>query len=225
MLSKSQAKTFFLVGTAICSAAFIGLTIDSFSRIPKQTNAEGLTPSVIRGKHLFDKNNCMGCHTIMGEGAYYAPELTKVFERRGSAYIKAMLKDPQAMFPGERKMTNYHFADEQINDLTEFLTWIGTMDLNGFPPKPDLMVQVNEPSFATQRPVVFSQMCTSCHALNGQGGNVGPALDGIGGRRDLDYLKRWLRDPLAVKADSRMPKLPLSEQDIVELSNYLFQMK
>lgn len=55
MLSKSQAKAFFIIGTAAFSAIFIGLTIDTFQRIPKQTNANALTESSIRGKHLFDK--------------------------------------------------------------------------------------------------------------------------------------------------------------------------
>ena len=32
----------------------------------------------------------MGCHTIMGEGAYYAPELTNVIERRGEEYVRAI---------------------------------------------------------------------------------------------------------------------------------------
>ncbi|MCK6599888.1 MAG: c-type cytochrome [Bdellovibrionaceae bacterium] len=71
MLSKSQAKAFFIFGTAAFSAIFIGLTIDTFQRIPKQTNANELTDSAIRGKHLFDTKNCMGCHTIMGEGASF----------------------------------------------------------------------------------------------------------------------------------------------------------
>lgn len=137
MLSKSQAKAFFVIGTAAFTAIFIGLTIDTFQRIPAQTNSENITPSVARGKHLFDRKNCMGCHTILGEGAYYAPELTKVYERRGEAFIKAMLKDPQALYPGQRKMTKYDFTDQEMEDLTQFLKWIGEMDLNGFPPKPD----------------------------------------------------------------------------------------
>lgn len=191
MLSKSQAKSFFLLGTAVCSAIFIGLTIDTFQRIPAQTRQENLTPEVIRGKHLFDKNNCMGCHTIFGEGAYYAPELTKVFERRGETFIKAMLKDPQAMYPNQRKMVNNHFSDQEISDLTNFLKWIGEVDTNGFPPKPDMnqvaSVSSNQgqaPSASLveggDRPQVFNQLCVACHTLKGQGGTVGPALDGVG---------------------------------------------
>lgn len=221
MLSKSQAKAFFLIGTGVCFAAFIGLTLDTFKRMPSQTKQEKMTAEVIRGKHLFDRNNCMGCHTILGEGAYYAPELTKVFERRGEAFIKAMLKDPQAMYPDSRKMTNYHFTDQEISDLTEFLKWIGEMDLNGFPPKPDLAPS----TVAGKQPQMFKQVCVSCHSIRGQGGQVGPALDGVGSRRDANFLKAWLENPLAVKADSKMPKFPLTESEINELVTYLSELK
>jgi nitric oxide reductase subunit C len=49
-----------------------------------------------------------------GEGAYYAPELTKVVERRGAAWISLFLKDPQKMFPGQRKMVQYNFTDPRF---------------------------------------------------------------------------------------------------------------
>lgn len=227
MLSKSQAKMFFIIGTAAFSAIFVGLTVDTFQRIPAQTNSADLSEQVIRGKHLFEKRNCMGCHTILGEGAYYAPELTRVYERRGAAFIKAMLKDPEAMYPGERKMTNYHFTDAEIDDLTAFLEWIGKMDLNGFPPKPDLIKVANPSQGAgavvetVGRPQVFNQMCIACHSLKGQGGQIGPALDDVGSRRDRAYIISWLRDPLAVKPDSKMPKLPLSENEVLELAAFL----
>jgi nitric oxide reductase subunit C len=230
MLSKSQAKAFFVLGTAAFSAIFIGLTIDTFQRIPKQTNANQLTDSAIRGKHLFDKKNCMGCHTIMGEGAYYAPELTKVIDRRGEAFVKAVLKDPEAMYPGQRKMINYKFNDQEIEDLASFLTWVGKMDLNGFPPKPDMIATAgygagNNPLETVKQPQIFGQVCTACHALNGRGGNVGPALDGVGSKFDIQYITQWLKDPAAIKMDTKMPKLPLSDNDIAELATYLSSLK
>jgi nitric oxide reductase subunit C len=54
---------------------------------------------------------------------------------------------------------------------------------------------------------------------------VGPALDGVGDRRDQDYIARWLHNPEAVKPGAKMPKLPLSEADITELTAYLSQLK
>lgn len=236
MLSKSSARKFFLVGTALCSVSFILLTVDTIRRVPEQTHQANLTPEAIRGKHLFDRSNCMGCHTIMGEGAYYAPELTKVVERRGPEFIKAILKDPAAMYPGERKMVNYRFSESQIQDLLAFLTWVGQMDLNGFPPKPDLggpaasqakIVSLTSSASAAEveRPQVFGQVCLACHSIGGSGGKVGPALDDIGSRRNKDFLVSWLKDPMAIKPDSKMPKLPLGEADIESLANYLSRLK
>lgn len=236
MLSKSAARRFFLLGTVACSAAFVLLTIDTIRQVPKLTNAQNLTPEVVHGKHLWDSKNCMGCHTIMGEGAYYAPELTKVYERRGEAFIKAMLKDPQSMYPGQRKMVNYKLTDQEINDLTAFLKWVGQMDLQGFPPKPQTTLAVAQGAGATgtsqeaisstvARPAIFGQVCVACHSLGGQGGNVGPALDGVGSRRDADYLTRWLHNPADVKPDSKMPKLPLTEDDVTSLVTFLSSQK
>ncbi len=228
MLSKSAAKAFFLGGTALTSAVFLSLTWDTFQQIPARTNAAALTDGVKRGKHLWEDNNCMGCHTLFGEGAYYAPELTKVYERRGPVFMRALLKDPAAMYPGQRQMTNYHFTDEQIGDLIAFFEWAGKVDLNGFPAKPTLGAPAQHeatPPSTAQRPQVFSQLCMTCHALGGVGGTVGPTLDGVGSRLDAAYLGRWLNDPLSVKPDSKMPKLPLDATQVSELVTFLSAQK
>ena len=233
MLSKNQARTFFLGGTVVFFLIFLGLSWHTLAReVPKQTNAQNLTESVIRGKEIFDKNNCMGCHTLLGEGAYYAPELTRVYERRGPQFMRALLKDPQAMYPGERKMVKYNLTDPEIDQLIAFFKWIGEMDLNGFPPKPHLVqlaVTVTSTgggvAQASDRPFVFNQMCVACHTMGGQGGLVGPTLDGVGKRLTTEYIAAWLRDPAAVKPGTRMPKLPLTDKDIAELSAFLSQQK
>ncbi|MBK7343724.1 MAG: c-type cytochrome [Saprospiraceae bacterium] len=139
MLSKSQARTFFLGGTVVTFAILLGLSWNSLSNaVPKQTHEENLTEQVVRGKHLWESNNCMGCHTIFGEGAYYAPELTKVIDRRGEPFVKAVLTSKAPWAPNGRKMVAYGFSDNDADDLIAFFKWIGEVDLNGFPPEPDL---------------------------------------------------------------------------------------
>ena len=230
MLSRSQARIFFLGGTFLASAAFVWLTVDSFMRLPELTNSDQMDPMVIRGKHLWDEANCMGCHTLLGEGGYYAPELTLVYERRGPAFIRAMLEDPEAMYPGQRRMVQYDFTDEEIEAFIAFFRWVGQMDLNGFPPDPVLfgvampggdgaMVERQD------RPQVFNQMCIACHMLGGQGGDVGPGLDGVGDRMTQDELEVWLTNPDEVRPGTAMPDLPLSEAQIRELSAFLSTLR
>ncbi len=132
MLSKKQAKLFFLVGTFTTFLIFIGLTIFSLSKSQDQSHADRITPEVVRGKHLWEKNNCMGCHTIMGEGAYYAPELTNVIERRGEDYVKGVLMSKTPWQPRGRKMVAYAMSEQEANDMVAFFNWISEIDLNGF---------------------------------------------------------------------------------------------
>lgn len=132
MLSKKQAQVFFIGGTAVTFMIFIGLTIFSFSKGQDQSNYENITEEVVRGKLLWETNNCMGCHTLLGEGGYYAPELTKVIDRRGEGYIKAVLMTPESWAPNGRKMVAYGMTNEEADDLIAFFEWIGKIDLNGF---------------------------------------------------------------------------------------------
>ncbi len=127
MLSKQQAKILFLVGTFVTFAVFIVLTIYSLKQVQSEIPSD-----VARGKHIWEKNNCMGCHTIMGEGAYYAPELTNVIERRGEDYVRAVLMAETPWQPRGRKMVAYGMNKQDADDMIAFFKWIGNLDLNGF---------------------------------------------------------------------------------------------
>ncbi|HCE54950.1 MAG: nitric oxide reductase [Lutibacter sp. BRH_c52] len=139
MLSKKQARAFFLGGTLVTFLIFIGLTIFSFSKENDQTNRENLTAEVVRGKEIWESNNCMGCHTLLGEGAYYAPELTKVIDRlnirydgNGEEVIKSILMSPSPWQLNGRKMVAYGMTEQEASDVVAFFNWIGKIDLNGF---------------------------------------------------------------------------------------------
>ncbi len=226
MLSKSQAKWFFFIATGGFSGVFLWLTVDTVMQTPERSNEDALTEQVVRGKVIWEENNCMGCHTLLGEGAYYAPELTKVVDRRGEVWIRAFIKDPQAMYPGRRKMVQYDFSDEEISDLIAFFEWVGEIDTNGFPAEPDLapaptVLAAPAATAGPPPPETFTAICMACHALGGQGGNVGPALDGVSARYTESELRAWLADPQSVKPGTAMPDLQLSDGDLDALTTFL----
>ena len=139
MLSKKQARAFFLGGTFVTFLIFIGLTVFSLSEGQDQSNRENITAEVVRGKEIWESNNCMGCHTILGEGAYYAPELTKVVDRlnlkydgNGEEVIKSILMSQGPWQPNGRKMVAYGMTEGEASDVLAFFKWIGKIDLNGF---------------------------------------------------------------------------------------------
>lgn len=234
MLSKSDSLKIFTVVTVTAIIIFVFLSYDTLKRVPDQTNEQNLSDSVIRGKHIWESNNCQGCHALLGEGGYYAPELTRVYSRRSEDFLRMFLKNPESMYPGKRKMVNYNFTDGELDDIIAFLKWIGEVDCNGYPTEPYLLKYVRVPntpesssSSSANRPVIFDRLCMTCHVLGGKGSLIPPApkLDGIGSIRDKDYLSRWLTDPNQVKRGALMPKFPLSDIEVSELSEFLSQQK
>lgn len=73
---------------------FVALSFMSFldSRgqvIPKNVQYAGY--EAVQGKRVFQAYNCMGCHTIVGNGAYFGPDLTKLYAAVGPAWLEAFL--------------------------------------------------------------------------------------------------------------------------------------
>ncbi len=138
-MTKRQARLFAIVGTLLAALLFLGMTIDSHRQFDTLTNAENLTPSVIRGKDVWHKYNCINCHTLFGEGAYYAPDLTKITQLRGEAYLTAYMKDPSKFYDEQkhrRLMPTQDLKDDEISDLIGFLDWVSHIDNQGWPPRP-----------------------------------------------------------------------------------------
>jgi mono/diheme cytochrome c family protein len=50
-----------------------------------------LGQDAVAGKRVFQAYNCMGCHTIVGNGAYFAPDLTRIHDDVGPAWLMAFL--------------------------------------------------------------------------------------------------------------------------------------
>ena len=132
--TSQMARNIFYGGTAFFVLLFAALIFDSEQRIPERSKSAEITPAVVRGKHLWETRNCIGCHTLLGEGAYFAPELGNVYKRRGPDFIKAWIKAQPTGVPERRQMPNFHFDDKQLDDLVEFLKWTNGVNNENWPP-------------------------------------------------------------------------------------------
>ena len=147
-MNKKQARRFAIGSTVVAAVAFIGLTIDSHRQFGKLTNADKITPQVTRGKDVWHANNCINCHTLFGEGAYYAPDLTKITKHRGEAYLRAYLRDPSKFYDEtkhRRLMPKQDLSEQDITGLIAFLDWISNVDNQGWPPRPILVTGATFP--------------------------------------------------------------------------------
>ena len=132
--TKSMARNVFYGGTLFSVLLFLALTFHTTWKLPQRDHRENLTPEVARGKHLWETRNCVGCHTILGEGAYFAPELGNVYKRRGAAFIKVWIQAQPTKVPGRRQMPNFGLTDDEYRNLADFLLWTDTIRAQDWPP-------------------------------------------------------------------------------------------
>ena len=134
--TKSMARNIFYGGSAFFFFLLVVLTFDTVKTLPERDNRENLTETVAKGKHLWENNDCIGCHSLLGEGAYFAPELGNAFQRLGGkAGIIGFIKSrPKNGIPGRRSMPQFNFSDEELDQLAEFLKYASEINTNNWPP-------------------------------------------------------------------------------------------
>lgn len=101
------------------------------------------------GKLTSQSKNCMNCHTLLGNGAYYAPDLTKAWLDKAwqdggtmqamtgkSTVEEAMaefLQHPSKYPTHARMMPDLKITPEEAKGLVAFLKHMSSIDTNGFP--------------------------------------------------------------------------------------------
>lgn len=137
MFTKSMARNIFYGGSLFFFLLFLALTFDTMGVVPQRDNHENITPEVAAGKMLWEVNNCLGCHTLLGEGAYFAPELGNVYVRFGNSTeaIKGFIKSrPKDGIPGRRSMPQFNFTEEELEAIAQFLKYSSEINTAGWPP-------------------------------------------------------------------------------------------
>ncbi len=141
--TKSAARNVFYGGSIFFFVTFLALTAESHWHIVTSSTDEAtLTAGVERGKRVWEKNACIDCHTLLGEGAYFAPELGNVWVRYGGrddpegarASLIAWIQSMPTGIEGRRQMPHFDLSEQQLNDLVDFLEWTSRIDTQGWPP-------------------------------------------------------------------------------------------
>lgn len=233
-MTKKTAFWIFLLGTLSSGALFLGLTVDTHRQVAALSHADKLSDKVIAGKRTFEKYNCNDCHTILGFGGYYAPDLTKVVQRVGEDGIRYRVTSPEAAFARSvRKMPQQHVSAEEIENLVAFFNWIGQIDNGDWPPQDNknrLTRSEQRLSLgATVSPgaaVFQTKGCMNCHSLHGTGGTFGPALDTIGRKLTAEQIEHYIKNPKSVNPNAKMPpQTGLTDRERDEVAKFLGNLK
>ncbi|MCK4911823.1 MAG: cbb3-type cytochrome c oxidase subunit II [Thermodesulfovibrionales bacterium] len=221
-MSNKALRNIFIIGSLFFFAVFLALTYDTMkqhdSRVPE------ITEEVHLGKMAWHKYDCIGCHTIFGNGSYFAPDLTKTTKNKPRSYLRSFLMDPKAV-NAKAAMPTLGITAEEADNIITFLEWTSGVDTNGWPPEPVLASLLQGQSGGVA--LYQSNGCSACHIISGIGGTSGPELTSVGSRHaDADWHIRHLKDPASVVQGSVMPPYAhLSDEDLSGIADYLLTLK
>jgi len=141
-MTGKTARLIFWLGTLSSAAIFLWMTYDFHLQTPKFTHTDKLTDQVVAGKKVWHKYNCNDCHTILGFGGYYAPDMTKAFYRLGENNIASIVRHPEVIYRNSfRKMPQLGITEPETKQLVTFLRWVGEIENRKWPPQDEKFVE------------------------------------------------------------------------------------
>jgi len=142
-LTESWAQKLFYGGSVLFLFLLLAMTFDTSLILGRrgEIGVPGLNFELVQvltqGKFVWEKNNCVGCHTLVGEGAYFASELGNVYQRyeKNIKTIKEIIQHP----PGNgmqwrRSMPQFDFTEQELDALVEFLKYSSEVKTANWPP-------------------------------------------------------------------------------------------
>jgi len=213
------------------------------------------SPRLDAGMRMVESLGCWGCHRIDGlekQGLpKVGPSLEKVAAKVSTDWAKRWVMNP-ASFRANTKMPTFFYQENFVNvsgpnpptaaqkkmneqgkieNDTMVNAIVAYIDAKSKPVTIEPAPGHGDPSRGEK--LLASRGCYGCHVLDpnaqrdlvGTFRQFGPNLAGIGSKTSRDWIYRWILDPRAWNPDTKMPNLRLSNEDALDIAEYLSQQK
>ncbi len=202
-----------------------GLQAEPF--VPGFDRFHATQPTEEGGRLLYNELGCANCHrSETGLPARRGPNLTGVAQRASAEWLRAFISDPSA---GREGTTMPHLLPEaSTGDLDAVVHYLGSLKQKATKTKAPKYVNP-----ASGQELFHTRGCVACHAPDGKyqapDGNPPPgdfshrsvALPKLGEKYGIISLIDFLRDPVSVRPDGRMPRIEMTDDDANDLAAYL----
>jgi nitric oxide reductase subunit C len=123
-----KLKTFILV-SVIFFGLFTWANLASWS-LPYPMEKEGAL-----GKKVWQKYNCVSCHSLFGNGGYVAEDLTHVTMKRNREELQDFFRNPPILRPSKKKH-HMSLTEKEAQNLINYLEYLNNIPTLGWPPAP-----------------------------------------------------------------------------------------
>lgn len=157
-------KAFTLLGMLLLLA---GLPAEAQQKAPARKTPphrmEGMqvgNPAV--GKQLFQKKGCINCHAIKGEGGAVGPDLGRIQHTHNIYQMASIMWNHSTQMRQVMEERGIKRPEFHGDEMAHLLAYLHSLEVAGD---------------SKQGRFVFERKgCVKCHAINGEGGKIGPEL-------------------------------------------------
>lgn len=212
-----------LIGFAV--AAWSLLTVGAIRATPSATTTRlantqeervlRLPAEELAGLRYFRQEQCGACHNLANGEPKSGPNLAGLETHASPDWATNHFRSPGETL-GKRMALPVQLTAPQINALLIFASKLTAEDA--------LNLENTPTPLTAGASVYVSNLCSSCHKINGAGGQVGPSLNGLSSRRSREWVERHFKAPKILSPGSIMPAYRFSAAEQEALVSYLFQL-
>lgn len=212
-------------GERVALALFLGTDPDAGASLAAARTRHPDADEAL-GARIYAVLGCAGCHEgVAGASAIQGPDLSREGARVRPEWLQAWLRAPSPLrgpahpaAPGAR-MPDFRLTDAEAASLGAWLLAQGRAFAS--PPEAPLT------PLQTRRIDGFLEdrvSCLGCHRVQGRGGRIGPALDGVALRLRPSFVLETILDPQGASPGSPMPHQPMPRREAERLARRLLDI-
>ena len=183
---------------------------------------------------MYERAGCYACHKTVGfEGLRKpGPNLTKIDSKLSPEWVANWIRDPRGIKPSTwMPRVWYNSNTDSPEDAVRNEVEIDAVVAYLFATSEDHEFAVANPGPGNaeegQR-IVESVGCLACHITGGETREAagprrtfGQPLQAVGSKTSVEWLFDWVRDPRHYSAETFMPDLRLTDDEVVDVVAYL----
>lgn len=193
------------------------------------------------GLNLIEQSGCYGCHTIQKYTGWTktGPTLEHLASKTTKEWAYRWIHDPRSIRPNTSMPSYFNLSnnsdpesvsrgEQEVHAMVAFLF----ANSKPFMPKAPAV----KGDIKRGEELVSSIGCFACHQIKKDDKPValsrdqlqrehGPNLIGLGSKTSKEWLYAWLKDPKRYHPGTRMPDMRLSDQEAMDIAQFLSQDK